>query len=491
MNHSLELSPRLQLLAAAAVASLGLACGDSGTMSSDAASDSASTQSGVTVTASESGSASDSSVSGSGSDASAGASTNASASSTSGGSTAGPTSDPLTSGNTNEPKFDVGEMPDAGDQVDCECGNAGFSYIWIANSHESTVTKLNTETMAEEGRYLTRSDSNGDPSRTSVTISGRAVAVANRNGGVVKIWASEEFCDENINGQPGVQTSTGMGDVLPWGQDDCVAWYADMGHQKQRPVAWTAGVLNQISCEYEDEKLWTSGCSGVEDITVHRLDGLTGEVEDSVIVPGFECGSYGAYGGAVDSQGNFWASSLTLPQSHLARVDAQTLEVKLYQAPYAGYGITVDSLDRPWMASWTGNGGVTAMRFDPELEIFELATNFVANSMSGIQEDAEGRMWMNYWSHSAGGVTLRGLTYVDRDTLEVGPPIEITDAEVRGLSIDFDGNVWSTARFANAAYRYNPNTQQVDTYSLLNGPYTYSDMTGWALQTAECGIPQG
>ncbi|MCA9715568.1 MAG: hypothetical protein KC468_12900 [Myxococcales bacterium] len=480
-------SPRPHVLAALLLALP--ACGDSSEQNTSG-SDSGTSQGSVTITATA-GSDSDSGASLSGSDSDSSASTTAG---TSGGTTADTTAGPGTSDTgtlTDGPKFDVGEMPDVGEQVDCECGNAGFSYIWIANSHESTVTKLNTETMAEEGRYLTRADANGDPSRTSVTISGRAVAVANRNGGVVKIWASEEFCDPDINGQPGVQTSTGMNDVLPWGQDDCVAWYSDMGHQRQRPVAWTAGVLNQISCEYEDEKLWTSGCSGAEDITVHLLDGATGDIEESVTIPGFECGSYGAYGGAVDSQGNFWASSLTIPTSHLARVDFATMEVKLYEAPYAGYGITVDSLDRPWMASWTGNGNVTAMRFDPELEIFELATNFVANSMSGIQEDAEGRMWMNYWTHSAGGVTLRGLTYVDRDTLQVGPPIEITDAEVRGLSIDFDGNVWSTARFANTAYRYNPTTQQLDTYSLLNGPYTYSDMTGWALQTAECGIPQG
>jgi hypothetical protein len=42
----------------------------------------------------------------------------------------------------------------------------------------------------------------------------------------------------------------------------------------------------------------------------------------------------------------------------------------------------------------------------------------------------------------------------------------------------------------NTAFRFNPNTMQVDTYDQLVYPYTYSDMTGWAVQNATCG-PEG
>ena len=56
------------------------------------------------------------------------------------------------------------------------CEEAEFSYLWVANSPESTVSKINTRTMQEEGRYLTHPESNGNPSRTSVSIDGNAVA---------------------------------------------------------------------------------------------------------------------------------------------------------------------------------------------------------------------------------------------------------------------------------------------------------------------------
>jgi hypothetical protein len=50
--------------------------------------------------------------------------------------------------------------------------------------------------------------------------------------------------------------------------------------------------------------------------------------------------------------------------------------------------------------------------------------------------------------------------------------------------------VWSTARYDNTAYRFNPDTLQTDSYAGLIGPYTYSDMTGWGLQSVSCG-PEG
>ncbi len=86
-----------------------------------------------------------------------------------------------------------------------------------------------------------------------MTVDGRAVAVANRYGGVVKIWARAEDC-------AGASTSSGPADVLPGGTDDCVAWYVPFPEAtSQRPVAWTSGTLNEVTCEWEDQKLWTAG----------------------------------------------------------------------------------------------------------------------------------------------------------------------------------------------------------------------------------------
>ena len=97
-------------------------------------------------------------------------------------------------------------------------GDFEFSYIWVANAPESTISKINTRTMQEVGRYLTRADSDGNPSRTSVNLSGD-VAVANRNGGVAKFYAQSEHCEDK-NGDGSIQTSTGKDNVLAWDEEE-------------------------------------------------------------------------------------------------------------------------------------------------------------------------------------------------------------------------------------------------------------------------------
>lgn len=80
---------------------------------------------------------------------------------------------------------------------DCPGGGGGgeveFSYLWAANSGQGTISKIDTQTLTELGRYLTSADGKGSPSRTSVSLTGD-VAVANRNGGVTKVYASIDDC---------------------------------------------------------------------------------------------------------------------------------------------------------------------------------------------------------------------------------------------------------------------------------------------------------
>ena len=60
--------------------------------------------------------------------------------------------------------------------------------------------------------------------------------------------------------------------------------------------------------------------------------------------------------------------------------------------------------------------------------------------------------------------------------------------EVKGISVDDDGFVWAVNQFA---HKFDPSSGAlVGTYTGLSSPYTYSDMTGWALQNAAC-TPEG
>jgi hypothetical protein len=359
-------------------------------------------------------------------------------------------------------KFDVLTPPDG--SLGCGGGGKGmgggapdFSYIWIANSNESTVSKINTQTLVEEARYITRPDSNGNPSRTSVNLNGD-MAIANRSGGVTMIAATPDRCPDPNN------TSTGPGDVKPW-PDGCVLWHDPFAYASQRPVAWTPGEWSEATCRYEDTKLWTSGANGSIDVVL--IDGDSGMVEQTVPIPGVSPAFYGIYGGASDAQGNFWGSQLSI--GSLVNVSLSDFSVRTWAMPVSGYGMTVDHLGQVWTCA-----GQVA-RFDVATQTWQTAS---VGGGGGCMEDGQGTLWL----------ANDPMVGVDINTMAVVQTIDIPNY-VHGISIDFEGYVWGPAIYNDEAYRVDPVAGTIDTVTGLNFPYTYSDMTGFALSNA--GTPSG
>ncbi|MBX7080735.1 MAG: hypothetical protein K1X88_16175 [Nannocystaceae bacterium] len=365
------------------------------------------------------------------------------------------------------PKFDLGIQPDfAGKPCTMGGGDPEFSFLWAANSTQGTISKIDTQTVTEVGRFIVRPDSAGNPSRTSVNLEGD-VAVANRSGGVTKIYALEERCQES-NGSPGIQTSTDS-NFLAWGEEECIAWHTPFNYESQRPVAWTQGTFNEDLCEYEDVYLWTSGRVG-QQTDVLLLDGEDGAVVDMVTLAGFPNDYYGIYGGAVDGEGNFWGTKLGGVM--LVRVDIDDLEYTTWPVPVSSYGMTVDSDGYVWACSSTFG------RFDPMTETWMTGNG---GGYAGCMAEAgdDGLVWM------AGGA---GVIGIDRQTLL--PVANWPTPGSYGVSIDYYGYVWTVA-YGDGAHRIDKVTGTVTSYYGLVGAYTYSDMTGYALTHAGGGAPSG
>jgi hypothetical protein len=364
-------------------------------------------------------------------------------------------------------KWDLSPWADG--SINCPMGTGNgdteFSYLWAANSSQGTISKIDTLTVTEVGRYQVRPDGAGSPSRTSVSLSGH-VAVASRSGGVTKFYATEEHCQES-NGTPGIQTSVNNA-ALPWDQEECRAWHIPFGYTSQRPVAWAPGEWNTGSCSWENEKLWTAGRVGQGGDEVVLIDGEDGVVLETIPIPGLKPDPYGIYGAAVDSEGNFWGTGWA-DGNHLVRVDIDTLEVDVWPGPSSTgmgshwYGMTVDVDGYVW------NCASRVARFDPMSESWTVSPelpDWSAGCMADGEE--EGLLWLG----AGGGV--RGL---DRVTMEI--LYEWPTPSSYGVSVDFAGFVWAVD--GSGAHKVDPETGQVLSYNGLVGAYTYSDMTGAAL----------
>jgi len=352
-----------------------------------------------------------------------------------------------------------------------------FSYIWIANSTEGTVSKINTFTGVEEGRYQSSPENGpfpiGDgPSRTSVNLLGD-VAVANRNGGVTKFAADIEDCiDTNANGM--IDTSTGPLDVLPWGEDECMLWHhatpaAAAFNEGPRPIAWEAAV-DPITCVPDlNPRLWFGYYEfSTNTAFFERVDGDTGVTLDGVDVQ-WSGLNWGPYGGAVNADGDFWVMGWQVGPT--VRIDSDTLTVDVAGAVPNDwfYGLALDQQGEPWV------GGLQLHHYDTQAGAWE-SFPMQSTNYRGLQIDTLGRAFIA--SNSPCGLAV--FDTVAEQVIDDLVPLPGCFTPV-GVSIDVEGYVWVVDE-GGWAYKVDPDNYNVELQvdGLVN-PYTYSDMTGAGL----------
>jgi hypothetical protein len=328
--------------------------------------------------------------------------------------------------------------------------------LWATNTSQASISRIDTTEHVETGRFYTGPNGASDtPSRTSVDYLGDVV-VGNRAFGrqpsVTRI-ASEDCPDQDGNGR--VETSEGAGDLLPWGEDECVLWNADVGNPNG--IARAVAVQDRVGLDgVLEERVWVGLYAEQRYVELDRTDGTaTGdEASTSPCTP---------YGAAIDRDGNLWSACLS---TVLARFDTYNTDDTQTWNGNSNYGITVDEDGKVWLAG-------QCQVFDPEEETF---TPIPGCNGSGIAADGNGWIWV--------GDCAAGMCRVDAETLEVTH----VAARGRGIGVAFDGLLWGVSGAATIDIvdpGDGPGEEEVvnENYGLV-GPYVYTDMTGFQLRNA-------
>ena len=394
------------------------------------------------------------------------------------------TGDPTTTSTTTSPATDTAESDTTGEPL-CEPGDGPGvgriekSYLWVANSDQGSVSKVDTQTLLELARYRTGPEGPGeDPSRTAVSGDGRFVVInSRRTGRVTMVAANVEDCvDQDNDGL--ISTSQSPAELLPWSGDawldECVLWSRKLPilgtlGSGPRAVTWTLGTWNQERCAWEDPDVWIGYLPARPELAhMARLDGKTGAIEETVIIDDWLVGwsYYGPYGAALDGDQDVWMTGL---RGELVRIHAEDSAIDRWLPPgnLQFYGMTVDPEGRPWMAGCTG----PVSTFDRETETFHVVPD-TSSCFRGVGADTIGHVWV-----ADNGAC--GVLQVDAETREVVAHHPLLPCETPiGVSVDSEGYVWVVDEWIGA-WKIDPtNPASKQLVEIDNQHYTYSDMTG-------------
>ncbi|MBM4319482.1 MAG: hypothetical protein FJ125_05860 [Deltaproteobacteria bacterium] len=380
--------------------------------------------------------------------------------------------------------------------------------VWIANTDEGTVSRLDAATGKEIGRYPSvrgrpelrpwnelcdkreRREKGNCPSRTAVTMEGD-VFVANRafagQGSLTKILGAG--CPDE-NGDGFVRTSfdaNGDGRIdlasseeFTGQQDECVAFTV--------PVGPSGGILRALAVDPFDPpgsgSVWVGAYA---ESAVYKVDAATGELLARLALP------IRPYGAVMDRNRVLWITALAGEDDALVAVDTaeETVGPSIpIRNPRScsdhrskgGYGIAIDGVGRIWLGGWFCED---ALRYDPFNEEWFAVHLQGRGYPRGIVVDSAGTVWVahSHQAYSPFALVGRVSSFRAEDGGELKQYELEGQGETIGVGIDSAGKVWAVSKASDTATTIDPVTGEMQHHPVGRGPYTYSDFTGYTLRT--------
>ena len=359
-----------------------------------------------------------------------------------------------------------------------------WPFIWVPNSNEGTVSKVDVRTGAELGRYRTcPTGVNGQPSRTTIDQYGNCWVANRQSGTVVKLGLLEsgQFIDRNTNGVPNTSyDANGDGDIsssemLPWGQDECALYEVILIPGKEgtfTPGTYTNGYVDNywnpgprgIAVDYFGN-VW----AGTHDaMKYYYLDGPTARIMRTNDLTSV---AHAPYGAVIDANGILWSSGYKESgQNNILRLDPADNSMSVINLDFHTYGLGLDHYNHLFVSGHQ-ESKLARINVLTGVRDWTITAGYLSRGVA-VTDDED--VWVA--SSSEGNVWRFSNDGVFKGKIAVG-------ATPTGVSMDSAGKVWVVNDGDEYIKRIDPAIGAcgaVDLSKRIIGGlhYGYSDMTG-------------
>lgn len=422
------------------------------------------------------------------------------------------------------------------DQIQLTAGGSPLAFIWVPNN-DHTISKIDTVSGKELGRYYVSNYYDPNPSRTTVDLQGNCWVANRRAGTVVQIGLEEAGQCVDRNGDGIIQTSRDGGDgiispdeMLPWGSDECVLYEVVVipgWEGAYSPPLMYAGPFPGESGAPIPDYMYQGGFGydpywypGPRGLAVDQSNNLwigsfgtqkyqyfntsTGQIERSVDVSlapspdGYVLGAHPTttwsweprgghtpYGATADRNGVIWSSGLysgTVVWIDPNHPDATgNPSIGYVFTGFVNYGMGLDHIDHLFVADLVSSAvakiNVGSKTIEPGWPKYYDSIG----SGRGVACTSDNDVWV---ASNSGWYYQQSVTRLANDG--VRKAVVVTYGTPTGVAVDAAGKVWVTRSDTPVIQRIDPTINGIDLETNVvgtGGHYSYSDMTGSVSRT--------
>lgn len=388
---------------------------------------------------------------------------------------------------TTDADFDLGVLngvnhdPPNGDQLQLSPTATTFPFAWIANASEGTVSKVDTQTGRELARYRTGPNgANDSPSRTAVDRDGNCWVANRAFGGQASI--TQILIDGGIDrdGSSTIETSSDLDNDGVISGAEMLAWGADERVARFYLISGVNSVARAITIDKADF-VWVGLFNDRRVVKVEpTLSTVTYAPLANAAPPELvSIATSQTYGLATGANGRLYLATLSNVAQEidpgaasLGTDPPRVLQTQTHSGQ--NYGIAVDGNNIVWYADVSTN---RVIRWDPSLGAAGFSYGGGAASRGrGITVDFDGNIWMACDLASQVAKFSPGSPPVLMFNAGAGCnyPIGVgTAADGHIVAVGQQSNSWGKVDKATGALIVTGGPQLTGP-----GPYTYSDFTG-------------